>query len=99
MSLDDLIARILPPGSAKRLVIAVASGIICGAALGFLGVPYLKAITIGAIAAIASFTRFGTRWIQRIAIVLGGIALGVWIDVLPPLNRWRALIFSFFPPG
>jgi hypothetical protein len=99
VSVDDSSQPIFPPGSVRRLGIAVTSGIICSVSLGFLGVPYLKATTIGGIAVVAGLARFGTRWVQRIAIALGGLALGVWIDVLPPLDRWRALIFSFFPSG
>ena len=97
MSASHSSSTILPPGSGRRLAIAAASGIIFGVSLGSLGVPYHKAAAIGVIATAAGLARFGTRWIQRIAIALGGLALGVWIDVLPPLDRWRALIFSLFP--
>lgn len=99
MSADDPNAPIFPPGSVRRFGIALTSGVIYGVALGFLGVSPFKALVIGCIATAAGLFHFGTRWIQRIAIGLGGYALGVWIDLLPPLERWRALIFSFFPPA
>ena len=92
-------APLFPPETARKMRIAAVSGILWGASLLFLGIPYCKTATIAVLAMVASLAAYGTKWIQRLGIVLAAFAIAVWIEVLPPLDRWRALIFSLFPPG
>lgn len=62
-----------------------------------LGIGFWKSVATALIVLIYCLCRYGRQTIMRGGVVLMMFALAIWLELLPPLARWKALLFSLFP--
>jgi hypothetical protein len=60
--------------------------------LDFLGIPWWKAAVVGALTLGCMIMNFGRKTFSRVGFLLLLLALMVWLEWLPPIERWRAAI-------
>jgi hypothetical protein len=69
---------------------------VCGS-LWYLGVPAKSAAIAAIVAWFCAFCGYGQEWFRTLAGILVLIAVLVWLQILPPMEKWDEAIRSAMP--